>query len=260
MTTIDISLPHLQQFFLIFLRVSAIMISVPLFSSKSIPVIFKAGLSLSISIILFPILNLDNNPFHLDVISFGIGVSGEIVLGLIIGLSVRLVFAGIQLAGQIIGFQMGLAIANILDPMTSAQNSIIAQFYNIIAMLIFLAINAHYWFIKATVESFRLIPPFDFQFSGPLMEHLIALSGNMFIIAVKIGAPVIVAMLLTSVAFGLVARTVPQMHIFIVAMPVNIMVGLIFLAITIPYLSSFLSQIFKTLGNDIFLILKIVGN
>ena len=260
MTIFNISLPQLQIFFLIFLRVGAIMMFIPVFDSRNIPVLFKAGLAFSVSILLFPILKLDNIPFITSAIPFGIGVIGEIMMGAVIGLSVRLIFAGIQLAGQLSGFQMGLAIANVMDPVTSAQVSIIAQLNNLMAMLIFLTINAHHMFLRALAESFRLIPPFDVQFSNSLIEHLISLSGNMFIIAIKVGAPVIVALLLTNVAFGLIARTVPQMNIFLVAMPIQIVVGLLFLAFALPYLLLFFRQIFNESGRDILLLLRAMGN
>ena len=256
MTILSISLPQFQTFFLVFLRVGAILISAPLFGNKNMPVLFKAGLSIAISIVLFPILKLDNGPFLSGTVPFVIGVAGEIIMGIIIGLSVRLVFAGIQLAGQIIGFQMGFAIANVMDPVTSAQVPVLAQFNNLVAMLIFMATNAHHWFLRALAESFRLVPPLDFQFTNSLMEQLMSLACNMFIIAVKVGAPIMAVMLLTSVAFGLVARTVPQMHIFIVAMPVKIAIGLVFLGFSLPIFSLFLKKIFADFGTDIILLFK----
>ena len=230
--------------------------TVPLFGSKNIPVLLKGGLLLSISIVLFPILKLDHIPFFTEVIPFCLEIIGEIILGVAIGLSVRLLFAGIQLAGQLAGFQMGLAIVNVMDPQTSVQVPILAQFNNMIAMLVFLAINAHHWFLRAIVESFRIVRPFEFRFSYSLMEQLMMLGSNMFIIAVKIGAPIMATMLITSVALGLVARTVPQMHIFIVAMPLKILIGLLLLSLTVPYLTSFLREIFNGLGNDVILLLK----
>jgi len=230
--------------------------TVPLFDSRNIPVLFKAGLSLSTSIILFSVVRPDNIPFITKLIPFGIGMLGEIILGVIIGLSVRLIFAGIQLAGQLVGYQMGFGIVNVMDPQTSAQVSVIAQLKYLIAMLIFLAVNAHHWFLRALVESFRLVPPLDFQFNNSLLEQLMGVANNMFVIAIKIGAPMVVSLLLTSVSLGLVARTVPQINIFIVAFPLKIAVGLLFLGLSLPYLSSFLGGIFGHLGSDILFLLR----
>jgi len=256
MTVFNISLSQVQVFILIFLRVSAIIMTVPLFDSRNIPVLFKAGLSLSTSIILFSVVRPDNIPFITKLIPFGIGMLGEIILGVIIGLSVRLIFAGIQLAGQLVGYQMGFGIVNVMDPQTSAQVSVIAQLKYLIAMLIFLAVNAHHWFLRALVESFRLVPPLDFQFNNSLLEQLMGFANNMFVIAIKIGAPMVVSLLLTSVSLGLVARTVPQINIFIVAFPLKIAVGLLFLGLSLPYLSSFLGGIFGHLGSDILFLLR----
>jgi len=251
MLSFNVSLPQVQAFLFIFLRVSAILLTAPVFNSRSIPVLFKAGLSFAVTLILFPILDLQDMPVRFEAVLLVIGIISEIIIGIIIGLSVRMIFVGIQLAGQLVGFQMGLAMANIIDPSTSEQVPLLAQLNNLMALLIFLAINAHYWFLRALVESFRLVPPFEFQFTNSLMEQLIFLSGNIFVIAIKVGAPVIVVLLLMSVAFGLAARTVPQMNIFFVAMPLKIIVGLIFLVFTLPYIASFLESIFSGLGNDI---------
>jgi flagellar biosynthetic protein FliR len=256
MVSLNISLPQLQLFLFVFLRVGAILMSIPIFDSRAIPFFFKMALTFAIGIVLFPLLKLDEVPVASDLFALGIGAAGEIFLGLAIGFSAKLLFAGIQLAGQLAGYQMGLAIANVMDPATSEQVPLLAQFYNLIGLLVFLSINAHYWFIKALTESYRLIPPLNVKFGSSFMEQLIQLSGNMFVIALQVGAPVIAAMLLTSVAFGLVARTVPQMNVFIVAMPLKIGVGLLFIGFGLPYFTAFLENIFGDLGQDIILMLK----
>jgi flagellar biosynthetic protein FliR len=256
MISLNISLPQLQMFFLIFLRTGAIVMTMPIFESRSIPPLFKVGLIFAASMILFPILKLKAMPVVTQILPFSIDVIGEILIGVIIGLSVQLIFAGIQLAGQLAGYQMGLAIANVMDPTTSEQVPILSQYTYLMALLIFLTTNAHHWFLRALVESFRLVPPCGFRYSNSIMEQLVSLGGNIFVIAIQVGAPVIAALLLTSVAFGLIARTVPQMNVFIVAMPLKIAVGLLFLGFSLPYLSGFLKLVFNGLGKDIVFILN----
>lgn len=256
MLSLNISLPQLQLFFLVFLRVGAVLMSIPVFDSKSIPLFFKIALAFTTSMALFPILELEPLALITNFFAMGVSVAGEILLGLVIGFSVKLIFAGIQLAGQLAGYQMGMALANVMDPSSSQQVPLLAQFNNLIALLIFITINAHYWFIRALAHSFQLVPPLNVNFSGSLMEHLIKMSGNMFVIGIQIGAPVIAALLITSVAFGLIARTVPQMNVFIVAMPLKIAVGLLFLGFSLPYFSAFLEKIFNGLGQNIFFMLK----
>ncbi|WP_027352945.1 flagellar biosynthetic protein FliR [Desulfosarcina sp. BuS5] len=256
MNIINIPLSQIQFFLLIFLRITSIMMVVPVFENRNIPVIFKVGLSFAVSIILFPLIKFDSFPVFTGLLPFALGVAGEIMLGVIIGLSVKLLFSGIQLAGQIAGIQMGLGISRVLDPNMGTQVSNIGQIFNLVALLMFLSINAHHFFLRAIADSFNMVPPLSFQFGNSLIEYLIILTGNMFIIAVKAGAPIMVALLLTSVAFGLVARTVPQMNIMIVAMPLKIAVGLLFLGITLPYLTSYFIQIFNNMGRDIYILLN----
>jgi flagellar biosynthetic protein FliR len=189
-----------------------------------------------------------------------LGVISEVLLGLGVGLAVRLIMAGIQMAGQVSGYQMGLAIANIMDPTTSMQTPILAQAFNLMAMLLFLVINAHHWFFRALVESFALIPPFHFVLSPSFIGYLMDMAGTMFIIALKIGAPVIVVLILTSVSFGLMARTVPQMNIFIVAMPLKIVVGLLFVVFSLPYLQPYLRELFDHFGAGLVPLFRLMGS
>ncbi len=259
MISLTIPLPQLQLFFLVFLRVGAIMITIPVFESRSIPQLFKLALAFTASLALFPLLGLEAVPISSSIIGLGIGAAGEILLGLVIGFSVKLIFAGIQLAGQMAGYQMGMAIANVMDPAESQQIPLLAQFNNLCALLIFLALNAHHWFIRALTQSYRLVPPFNARFDGALTEHLIQLGGKMFVIAIQVGAPIIATLLVTSVAFGLIARTVPQMNVFIVAMPLKIGVGLVFLGFSLPYFSAFLKKVFDGLGNHILVMLKLMS-
>ena len=225
-------------------------------NGNSIPILFKFGLALSASIVLFPLLDLTVFPELTNLSSFAVGAVGEILLGVIIGMAVNLIFVGLQIAGQLSGYQMGMALAEVIDPADGEQIPLLAQFFQIFAFLIFLTVNAHHWFLRALADSFHLVPPLGFKLSGSLIEQLMRVAGNMFVIAIKVGAPVIVALLLTSIALGLIARTVPQMNVFFVAMPLKIMIGLMFVGFSLPYLSSFLNAIFRKLGDMIFLLLK----
>jgi flagellar biosynthetic protein FliR len=256
MLSLNIELPQLQLFFLIFIRVGAILMSMPVFDSKSIPLFFKIALAFATSMVLVPMLKIEPVPLTASIFTLGVGVAGEILFGLVIGFSVKLIFAGVQLAGQLAGYQMGLALANVMDPSSSQQVPLLAQFYNLFALLVFISINAHYWFIRALAHSYHTVPPLNVNFGGSLLEQLVRMSGNMFVIGIQVGAPIIAALLITSVAFGLVARTVPQMNVFIVAMPLKIGVGLLFLGFGLQYFSTFLENIFNNLGQHIQLMFK----
>lgn len=258
MFNLSISTYQILLFIVIFLRISAILFAAPLFGGKNVPIMAKIGISFALCICLFPVVSQKITPIVNSVTVIGIGIIGEVILGFIIGFSVRLVFTGIQLAGQLAGFQMGMSIANVLDPVSNNQVSMLSQLNYILAFLIFITINAHHLLIRALVESFYLVPPLEFVFSDPLTEKLIIFANDMFIIAIKIGAPIIATLLLTSVTLGLIARTVPQVHIFIVAMPIQILIGLSVTAIITPYFVNYLIIIFEKLGKDIFILLNVI--
>jgi len=259
MLSISVEMPQLQLLLFIFLRVGAIFMFLPIFNSRAIPILFKFGFALAVAFVLHPLLSGQLRPLFATIPELALAAACELMIGILIGLAVRTLFAGFQMAGQMAGYQMGMAIANVMDPATSAQVPILATFYNLIAILVFLSINAHLFMLRAMVESFQLVPLFGYGFNQDVMQHIIHLAGDMFVVALKIGAPVIVSLLITSAALGLVARTIPQMNIFIVAMPLKIAIGLIFLGMSLPYMGEFLSRTFATMGQSVLLLMRAMG-
>ncbi len=230
-----LSAEHIEAFILVLLRVSAIVVTIPVISDKSVPARLKAALCILITLIIFPlVLPKIPQPANYPVLILMYHMAGEVMIGLIIGYAARLILAGIQMAGDMIGFQMGLSIANIIDPMTSEQVSIITELQYLMALLVFLAVDAHHIFFSAIIQSYSLLNPLAFHFSGSLMQSIFSFSQEMFVIAVKMAAPLMAVMLFTNVGLGIVARTVPQINIFIVGMPLQIAIGLIFLGLTAP--------------------------
>jgi flagellar biosynthesis protein FliR len=243
MLAFGVSLLQLQMFFLVFLRTGAFLMALPLIDAPSVPIFFRIGLTFVVSLLLFPLLNLGSLPFLADAFSLAVAAAGEILLGVLAGMSIRLVFEGVQLAGQLMGYQMGMAIAEVLDPATEQQVALLGQFISLMASLIFLIINGHHAFIRTLVESYALVPPLGFHVNGAVLEGLVRLTAEMFIIGLKAGAPVVVALMLGTVAFGLVARAVPQMNIFMVSMPLSIGVGLIFLGLSLPHMGAYIGDL-----------------
>jgi flagellar biosynthetic protein FliR len=244
MVSLAVSLPQLHLFFLVFLRTGAFLMAIPMLNGASVPVVFRIGLCLATSLLTFPLVSVGPLTVATDVITLAVSAAGEVLIGLLAGFAIRLIFEGVQLAGELAGYQMGLAIAEVIDPASEDQVAILAQFMSLLATLVFLVINGHHWFIRTLVESYDIVPPVGFHVNGPVMEQLTRFTADMFIMGLKAGAPVVVALLLGTVAFGLVARTVPQMNIFIVSMPVNIAVGLLFFGLSLPHLASYMGDLF----------------
>lgn len=254
-----LSAEHLDAFVLVLLRVSAIIVMIPVISQATVPVKIKAALSIIIAVIIFPLVAPQMPPIkNVHFIQLIFLMMGEMLIGLTIGFAARLVFAAIQIAGDIIGFQMGFSVASVIDPMSSAQVSVITELQYMIAMLVFLAVNAHHLFFQAIVQSYVLITPLSFHFSGQLMQFIFDISRDMFVIALKIAAPIMAVMIFTNVALGVVARTVPQMNIFIVGFPLQISMGLIFLGITAPLFVRITQGMFNGLEGKILTLMRLM--
>ncbi len=245
---ISIPFKELKAFYLILIRVGIIFQMLPFFNAKVIPVLVKAGLSVVIAIILFPVINTSMVEFPHS--SFGLMqlILSEFIVGIIIGLLVMVFFEGVRMMGQMVGFQTGFAITNIIDPQSGSQVSILANMAYLVAMMFFLLMNGHYILLNAVRESFEIIPVGSLRLNGNMFGKMISLYGEMFVIAVKIGAPAIAALLFTNLAFGLITKLIPQMNIMIVAFPVQIVIGLFFFGVSLNVLMYFTGKFLIDLG------------
>ena len=225
-----------KSFFFILIRVSVILFMFPFFSSRIIPVLSKAGLALILTIILFPVINIKVIEFPDTSLGMAQMIIAELIIGMILGLLVNLFFTGVRIMGQLVGFQTGFAITNILDPQSGVQVSIFANLAYLMATVLFLLLNGHHILLNAIRESFEIIRPGSLILNAQMFQKLVSISGNMFVLAIKIGSPAIAALLFTKVAFGLITKVIPQMNIMIVAFPVQIVVGLIFFGISLNVL------------------------
>jgi flagellar biosynthetic protein FliR len=232
-------------FLLIMLRTGALFTVMPFFSSNNIPVMVKAGLTLALSFMLQPALGITAHNYPTDIIGFALLASGELMIGAIMGLIVRMLMVTVQIMGQLVGFQMGFAVANVIDPMGGEQISVLSQFCYLLALLLLFNTNAHLLIISSFRDSFLLVPPGTFSISQDLFTTVMLHAGNMFALALKMGAPVIGALLFTQVAMGVIAKTVPQMNILIVGMPLTISVGFLFLALSIGTLVPIMVDVYQ---------------
>ncbi len=252
----QITAEQVEAFILILLRVSAMVVTIPVLGNTTTPLRVKGGLSLIIAFLLFPVVVMEIPP--LDVLPMIWRMAGEVMIGVLVGFTGRMILSSLQLSGQLIGFQMGFAIVNVVDPITSTQISITAQFQYIVAMLVFLAVNGHHIFLYAIAQSYAIVPPLDFTFSSELARFLIEFSRGIFVVAIKMGAPVIAVLLMTSVGVGIVSRTVPQINVFIVGFPLKIAMGLIGIGLTLPLFVKVVGNIFLGFEKDLSTLLHLM--
>ena len=221
-------------FLLIFGRMSGLFLIAPIFSSRQIPGRIKVLL----------IILLSGTMAYFVPVQYAINISSpayfiaalivEILVGFTIGFVAFIVFAAIQTAGQVMDMQMGFAIVNVVDPQSGTQIPLMGNLTQIIALLMYLAIDGHYYLLQAIVQSYKVIPVLGLSFNNHFFDLLIEVTASMFIIAVKISAPIVIAVLTTDIAMGFIARTVPQMNVFIVGLPLKILIGIVTLFILLP--------------------------
>jgi len=217
-------------------RILALIASSPLYGIKEVPAQVKIGLALVITFLIAPTLNI---PAEIDPASAqGLFVLlQQIVAGVIIGFSIRLIFAAVEMAGDISGMQMGLGFASFYDPVNASFTPILAQFLGMIASLVFLAANGHLYILVALADSFREFPIGATVPSAHAFRTVAEWGGSLFSNALQFSLPLIGALLITNLALGILARSAPQLNIFAVGFPITIAVGFATLLLTLPYLA-----------------------
>jgi flagellar biosynthetic protein FliR len=182
----------------------------------------------------------------------------EFLIGVIIGYVAQLFFSAIQLAGQSIDMQMGFGMVNIMDPQSGLQVPLMGTFYNLLAIFVFFLINGHHYMLEALFYSYKVIPIGVFNLKGSFFSLLIDLTGDLFIIAFKLAAPMVGALFIADFVMGIISRTVPQMNVFLVGMPAKILFGFLILLLIVPFYVYLLSSLFERSFKDILQIIRVL--
>lgn len=239
---------EVECFLLILVRVGIILFLFPFFSSRLIPVTCKAGLCLLITILFFPVVD----PGDARLPSTGAGIFqlmlSELVVGMVLALMVQVFFEAVRIMGQLVGFQTGFAITNILDPQSGIQVSILSNMAHLVALVLFLSLDGHHIFLQALKKSYEILPIGTFSLNGLVFEQGMAKFADMFALAVQMGAPALVVLLFLKAAMGMVTKAIPQMNVMIVAFPLQIVVGLFFFGVSLRVLLMVMEKYLLNLG------------
>lgn len=253
-----VPIEQFQNFLLCLARVVALVSAIPVFNTKQAPLQVKVGLGFATTLLLFPLMAPYTPEVDFNLLDFGLVMVNEVLTGLLLGLAAQLIFTAVSFGGTIIGYQMGFAAANIFDPQTSQQLSLMSQFSNIIAILIFLALDIHHIFFQVIVDSYILLPPGYLDFSGGAISLLMNMAGHMFLLGVKLSAPVLALLLLSNLVLGILARVFPQLNVFMLSFPINIGIALLVIGLTLNILPLMLSREFDTMGTNFFRLFQLL--
>lgn len=238
---------NLVLFVIIFTRLSGLMTSAPLISTYPIPMQVKVWFMAMVAFIMFPLVSAKLNfivPNNLPVLS--LILIKEFMIGYIAGFVANVVFIGVEISADLVSMQMGLTASQAMNPMTGDTSPILSQAYTVLASMIFIGLNGYQWIFSAIYKTFQIIPPgYNLALSGTFTHNVIYLTSQIFIIGLSIALPIFSVLVITDVLLGFVAKMMPKMNIFMVALPVKIYLGMVLFIILIPPMCSQLQTLLE---------------
>lgn len=216
-------------------RILGLIALAPPFGNNTVPVQVKLVLGVMLALIVAP--TIPGTP-GIDPLSLAgmMILAQQLVIGMAMGFVMRIVFAGIEMAGEVSGLTMGLGFATFYDPQTKGRSSAIAQFLVLLTTLLFLTLNVHLSLLETLVESFGTIPISTTLSSGFSFQKLAIWGEQIFSTGMRLSLPIVAALLVTNVALGILTRAAPQLNLFGIGFPITIGVGFLMLGLILPYL------------------------
>ncbi len=234
----------LEGFFMVLGRLSGLFISAPIFASRQLPGRLKVLIIILLAAVMSSFVPIQYAVKLDSPVAFIAAMVSEVLIGYVLGFVAYVLFAALQMAGQLMDNQIGFSMVNVLDPQSGVQIPLMGNFYYLLALIIYLSMDGHHYLLQAIAQSYHVIPVLGANLGSDFIEIITSVTAYMVVIAVKISTPVVFAVLIADISMGFIARTVPQMNVFIVGMPVKIMVGLFTLLIIMPVFIWFLGNMF----------------
>ena len=218
----EISLPLIQGFLICLARVAAVFAGIPIFSGNQVPPQIRFGIAILFTLLTYPVVK-DYLPSEtLTPLALAVVIGADIILGLIVGFLAQLIFLAAEFAGSVIGYSMGFAAANVFDPVNQQQVALISRFQSIFTVLLFLSLDVHHLFLQALVSSFEMLPPGTLNLQGGAIPMLVEVTNHSLILSVRLVAPVLVLLILSTLILGVMSRVFPQLNVFMLSFPLNI--------------------------------------
>lgn len=255
----EILVTHFMIFLFIFIRIVAVFATAPLFNNQAFPPLAKMALALVIAYLIFTFVNKESIQLEISIWFIAANVLKEIITGALLGFSVNLVFFAISFAGTLIGFDIGLGMASVLNPLEGTNNNVLGEYLYILGVLVFILINGHHYIIRAITFSFTLVPLGYYTINGEVYDFIIKVGASVFVLAVKIASPILVSFFLVHLAEGIMARVIPQMQVFFVTMPLKIGLGLALLMISIPLYLFMIKNLLNSYEDKLYQLIQIMS-
>jgi flagellar biosynthetic protein FliR len=248
-------------FILVLARISPLLILAPLFSSQMLPARARGIVAVGLALGIAPIATHagDGQQIPMEIWALGGLLLKELLVGLAFSFSLAALFAAIQVAGSLLDTLIGFSFGALVDPITGTNGGVLNQLYALIGVMIFVVINGDAWVIEGLAKSYEAIPIADAPSMGSLVEGAQVAFTGIFGAAVQVCAPVMLAVLLSDVAFGLVSRVVPQLNVFAVGFPAKVTVGLVLVGASLPFVAGWLGDELQSSVSAALHTLKVAG-
>jgi flagellar biosynthetic protein FliR len=240
----------IAAFFWPLTRIMGLISTAPLFGNISVPAQTKIALGVMTALIVSPTIPAVPAVEPVSLAGLLILVQ-QLIIGLAMGFAINIVFTGIELAGEVSGMTMGLGFATFYDPQSQGQSPAISQFLSLIMLMVYVATDLHLVLLSTLVDSFHSLPISASPMGMSGIEQLVAWGGRIFSAGVQLSLPMIAALLVTNIALGILTRAAPQLNIFGIGFPITISVGLVMIALALPYLATPMSNLFQEAFNVI---------
>lgn len=239
-------LSQAPNFFLVLIRTGCLLCFWPLWDSRVIPMQVRVYSVLVVALVLTPVVAPALPALPSSLMGLLAMVLRELLLGLSLGLVLRFLWAGVQLAGNLAAIQMGFGMVTLIDPQSQSQNAVVGDLFFLLAILIFLAIDGHHLLLRLLAQSFAEVPMGQTLALPDRLAHFLpALGALIFQLGIKLGAPILAALFLTQLALGIVARSVPQIQVMLLSFPLTITLGLLVLSLTLTVAGPYLAEQFR---------------
>jgi flagellar biosynthetic protein FliR len=248
-----VAIEQFLRFVLVVGRVAGLFLLAPMLGATSVPERVKVALAAMVALVVLPVLPAGAGAAvgALNLGAYVVVLLGELVIGLAIGLVAAMLLSGVEMAGLFVGQQTGTALANVINPFTETESSDMGQFYSFFALAVFLVIGGHRMLVAAVLRSFEAVPLGGFRFNLDLASAVVPLAGQIFVVALTLSAPVVVTLVLTTIALGFMARTMPQLNIFSTGFPVRLLLGPLVVLLSIGAVGFWSRDLFLSMFDDL---------
>ena len=247
---VALAIGYRTTFLLVFFRIGAMVAVAPILGHRSVPVSHRAGIAVLLSLLITPVVRpapVDGG----DGLGLGLAIAGEILIGIVIGAVAALVVAAVQVGGELIGFQMGLGIGAVYDPALGGQITVFTRFQELLALLLFLAVDGHHALLAAVAGSFQRMQPGMMVAAGPLAASVASVGAKVVRTGLELSAPLVGVLFVVNAVMGLLARVSPQMNVFSLVQPVAMGAALVAAVAVLPSTLTSIARLYAAVPDDI---------